>query len=214
MKTSKLFILIGIILTIISSSKPCYRSQNIEISDSIITIDVGGEIFKTQMNTLTKFPESRLAKFLNQQDQGMAPMEKLRNGAYFLDADPSYFKEILDYLRYGKIITQDSNLLVGVKELSHYLGLTELVKELESREDENFNLLSEMQFQWQTFVNFAKTIFESIRDLALAEALRKKKESVYLVFNWGTFDEIYFRYSKKIYRIFSYLSRHPRVRLM
>ena len=112
-------------------------------------------------------------------------MEKLRNGAYFLDANPSHFKEILEYLRYGKIITQDANLLVGVKELSNYLGLTELVKELESREDDNFNLLSEMKVQWQTFLNFAKTIFESIRDLALAEALRKKKESVNLVFNWG-----------------------------
>ena len=186
-KTSKLLILIGIILTIISSSKPCYRSQNIEKSDSIITIDVGGKIFKSQIETLTKFPKSKLAKFLNQQDQGMAPMEKLRNGAYFLDADPSYFKEILDYLRYGKIITQDSNLLVGVKELSHYLGLTELVKEIESREDENFNLLSEMQFQWQTFVNFAKTIFESIRDLALAEALMKKKESVKCGLQLGDF---------------------------
>ena len=177
MKTSKLLILIGIILTIISSSKPCYRSQSVEKSASIITIDVGGEIFKTQMNTLTKFPDSRLAKFLNHEDQGMAPMEKLRNGAYFLDANLSYFKEILEYLRYGKIITQDANLLLGVKELSNYLGLTELVKELEFREDDNFNLLSEMKVQWQTFLNFAKTIFESIRDHALAEALRKTKET-------------------------------------
>ena len=176
-KIVKMFIiLIGIILTIISSSKPCYRSENIEKSDSIITIDVGGEIFKTQISTLTKFPESRLAKFFIHQDQGMAPMEKLRNGAYFLDANPSHFKEILEYLRYGKIITQDANLLLGVKELSNYLGLTELVKELESREDDNFNLISEMKVQWQTFVNFAERIFESIRDLVLAEALRKKKE--------------------------------------
>ena len=134
--------------------------------------------------------------YLDGEPLGMAPMAKKNDGSYFLDADPIHFKEILDYLRYGKIITQDSNLLVGVKELSNHLGLTELVKELESREDENFNLLSEMQFQWQTFVNFAKTIFESIRDLALAEALRKKKESVLnLVFNRGTFDEIYFRFS-------------------
>ena len=114
-------------------------------------------------------------------------MVKTKNGAYFLDADPSHFKEILDYLRYGKIITQDANLLVGVKVLSKHLGLTELVKELESREDDNFNLYREMQFQWQTFVNFAKTIFESIRDLALAEALMKKKESVKCGLQLGDF---------------------------
>ena len=111
----------------------------------------------------------------------------MENGAYFLDANPSNFKEILEYLRSGKIITQDANLLVGVKELSNYLGLTELVKELESREDDNFNLYREMQFQWQTFVNFSKTIFESIRDLALAEALRKKKESVKFGLQLGDF---------------------------
>ena len=172
-----------ILISIPNSTKTCFPSQKpvqeIEMLDSIITIDVGGQIFKSHINTLTKFPESMLAKMLNHQDQGMAPiMEKTENGDYFLDANPSHFKEILEYLRFGKIITQDANLLLGVKELSNYLGLTELVKELGSREDENFNLISEMQVQWQTFVNFAKRISESVRAFALAEAWRKKKESV------------------------------------
>ena len=65
MCTSKLLIiLIGIILFIISSSK------NIEKSDSIISIDVGGQIFKFHIKTLTKFP--MLASMFNHQDQGMA----------------------------------------------------------------------------------------------------------------------------------------------
>ena len=200
MVTWKLIIIIGIILTSLNSSKTCYPSQKsdqeIQILDSIITIDVGGQIFKTHINTLTKFPDSKLAiMFKNHQDQGMAPIEK----TYFLDANPSHFKEILEYLRYGKIITQDANILVGVKELSNHLGLTELVKELGSREDHDFNLFNEMRVQWQTFVNFAKRIFESMRDLALAEALKKKKESVKFGFqppskDWGTFDENYFRF--------------------
>ena len=126
-------------------------------------------------------------------------MAKKNDGSYFLDADPIHFKEILDYLRYGKIVTQDTNILVGVKELSNLLGLTELVKELGSREDHDFNLLNEMGVQWQTFINFAKRIFGSMRDLALAEALRKKKESIKfglhpLPEDWGTFDEIYFKF--------------------
>ena len=37
----------------------------------------------------------------NQQDQGMVQMEKTKVGAYFLDPDPSHFREILNYLRYG-----------------------------------------------------------------------------------------------------------------
>ena len=66
----------------------------------------------------------------------MALMVKTKNGAYFLDADPSHFEVILDYLRYGKIITQDANVLLGVKELSKHLGLTQLVKELGSKEED------------------------------------------------------------------------------
>ena len=173
----------GIILIILNSTKTCYPSLK-PVQEIEITIDVGGQIFKSHINTLTKFPESMLADMFNHQNLGMtrgshykmAPMAKKTDGIYFLDADPLHFKEILDYLRYGKIITQDANVLVGVKELSNFLGLTELVKELESREDDNFNLFSEMKVQWQTFLNFAKRITESIRELALAEAWRKKKE--------------------------------------
>ena len=42
-------------------------------------------------------------------------------------------REILDYLRYGELVTEDSNLLKGVKKLANHLGLTELVKELGSK---------------------------------------------------------------------------------
>ena len=126
---------------------------------------------------------------------GMAPiMTKTNDGTYFLDADPLHFKEILNYMRYGELdelVSQGSNLLKGVKMLANYLGLTELVKELESRENDDFNRFSEMQVQFETFVNFIKNILESIR-----AAWTKKKESVKPApKHWGTFDEIYFRFS-------------------
>ena len=133
--------------------------------------------------------------FMDGEPLGMAPiMAKTNDGTYFLDADPLHFKEILNYLRYGELdelVSQGSNLLKGVKMLANYLGLTELVKELESREDYDFNRFSEMQVQFETFVNFTKKILESIR-----AAWRKKKESVKSApKHWGTFDEIYFRFS-------------------
>ena len=62
------------------------------MSDSIITIDVGGQIIKTHISTLTKFPESMLATMFNHQDQGMAPMAKKNDGVYFLDANPLHFR--------------------------------------------------------------------------------------------------------------------------
>ena len=106
------------------------------MSESIITINVGGQIFMAHISTLTKFPESMLATMFNHQNQGMAPMTKTNDGVYFLDANPLHFGEILDYLRYGELVTEDSNLLKGVKKLANYLGLTELVKELGSREED------------------------------------------------------------------------------
>ena len=108
------------------------------MSDSIITIDVGGQIFKTHISTLTKFPESMLATMFDHQEQGMAPMPKTKDGIYFLDADPLYFREILNYLRHGELVTQDSNLLRGVKKLANYLGLTELIKKLGFTEDNDW----------------------------------------------------------------------------
>jgi len=103
------------------------------MSDSIITLDVGGQIFKTHVSTLTKYPDSMLAVMFNHTDQGLAPMPKTKEGAYFLEADPIYFREILNYLRYGQS-TEDPDLFRGVKNLADYLGLTDMIKELESEQ--------------------------------------------------------------------------------
>ena len=66
--------------------------------------------------------DSMLAVMFNHTDQGLAPMPKTKEGAYFLEADPIYFREILNYLRYGQS-TEDPDLFRGVKNLADYLGL-------------------------------------------------------------------------------------------
>ena len=108
------------------------------MTDSIISINVGGQIFMTQISTLTKYPESLLGVMFNHEDQGMAPMPKTKEGHYFLDVNPLYFGEILDYLRLGKTTTNDKTLLSGVKNLAEYLGLTKLVHELEPKSEESW----------------------------------------------------------------------------
>ena len=59
-------------------------------------------------------------------------MAKTKDGNYFLDTNPRYFQEILDYLRFGEIFTEDKAVLKGVKSLANYFGLIELVREIES----------------------------------------------------------------------------------
>ena len=58
-------------------------------------------------------------------------MAKTKDGNYFLDTNPRYFQEILDYLRFGEIYTEDPSVLKGVKSLANYFGLIELAKEIE-----------------------------------------------------------------------------------
>ena len=93
---------------------------------SIVSLDVGGTIFKTRLSTMLKYPGSKLVKMYNEG-------EKIKNLNYFfLDEDPEYFRVVLNFLRKGKIIKlEDENLYDGVLDLAKYLELDELVKLLE-----------------------------------------------------------------------------------
>ena len=104
---------------------------NFTMADSIITLDVGGKIFRTYIQTLTKYPESLLAVMFSHTDKGMAPMPKTKDGYYFLDVNPVYFELILDYLRNGEILTKNEEILQGVRSLANYFGLTDLLNELQ-----------------------------------------------------------------------------------
>jgi hypothetical protein len=71
-------------------------------SKNIITIDVGGQLFETDIRTLTKYPDAMFAKMFEHSEEGIIPMLKTENGNYFLDADHICFREILSFLRFGK----------------------------------------------------------------------------------------------------------------
>ena len=102
-------------------------------SESIVTLNVGGQIFQTTMHTLTKYPDSMLATMFRHSKSGLSPLPKTQEGHYFLDADPDFFKVILNWLRLSKITTNDSNLHIGVIELADYLGLDQLKIAIEER---------------------------------------------------------------------------------
>ena len=99
----------------------------------------------------------------------MAPMAKTKEGAYFLDFNPLHFAEILDYLRTGRIVLfeKDSNLLEGVKNLADYFGLTELIKELGSTEDNDWVTLDlegkkEIRMSMRTLTRFKSSTLAKV----------------------------------------------------
>ena len=105
-------------------------------SKNIITIDVGGQLFATDIRTLTKYPDTMVAKMFEHSEEGITPMLKKEDGNYFLDADPIYFREILNFLRFGELALQkEEPACKGVLQLANYLGLyDQIMNELEKNE--------------------------------------------------------------------------------
>lgn len=60
-----------------------------------IKLNVGGQIFVTSITTLTKDPDSLLARMFG--PNGTAVPEA--DGSYFIDRDGTYFRYVLNYLR-------------------------------------------------------------------------------------------------------------------
>lgn len=64
-------------------------------SREVVVLSVGGVRFVTRAFTLQQFPESRLARMLNDDDREF----KLVNGEFFVDRDGALFSYIMDFLR-------------------------------------------------------------------------------------------------------------------
>jgi len=82
--------------------------------NDIIALDVGGTRFDTTRQTLLQDPNSMLAKMFDP-NSPLTP-GLVKNGAYFLDRDPEYFRFILNYLRNGVLLADTrSCMLFSVK---------------------------------------------------------------------------------------------------
>lgn len=69
-----------------------------------VHIDVGGTIYTSSLETLTKYSESRLAKLFN----GTIPivLDSLKQH-YFIDRDGGMFRHILNFMRNSKLLIPD-----------------------------------------------------------------------------------------------------------
>jgi hypothetical protein len=76
-----------------------------EQNDEIIKLNVGGAHFEAWKSTLLKYPDSMLGRLFTTSSQLAKPNE---DGEYFFDRNPDYFNAILNYLRSGKVMLNDS----------------------------------------------------------------------------------------------------------
>ena len=72
-----------------------------------LKLNVGGHLIETQMSTLTKFPDSQLARQISSlqtpssmdDDQDMKDANLPTTAVLNIDCDPDYFKIVLTWLR-------------------------------------------------------------------------------------------------------------------
>ncbi|KAK2950405.1 putative BTB/POZ domain containing protein [Blattamonas nauphoetae] len=71
------------------------KTKESQIVNSIIELNVGGQIFPTLVTTLTHHQQSRLARIVT----GSEIVPRDPEGRFFLDRTPAVFEKVLDYLR-------------------------------------------------------------------------------------------------------------------
>ncbi|XP_028559130.2 BTB/POZ domain-containing protein KCTD11 [Podarcis muralis] len=75
----------------------------------LVTLNVGGKLYSTTLDTLTRFPDSMLGAMF----RGLQPALTDSCGNYFIDRDGKAFRHILNFLRFGRL-----DLPEGYAELS------------------------------------------------------------------------------------------------
>ena len=132
---------------------------------SIIKLDVGGQLFKTNIQTLCKYPDSMLCAMFSHTDSGMTPMPKTEKGHFFLDADPIYFRVVLNWLRLGKITLELKRHLKGTMALAEYFGLDKLTEELKMIDKKNKLPSPIVRTVARSYETVDETIEENVRHL-------------------------------------------------
>ncbi|XP_034947153.1 BTB/POZ domain-containing protein kctd15-like isoform X4 [Chelonus insularis] len=99
-----------------------------------VHIDVGGTIYTSSLETLTKYPESKLAKLFN----GSIPimLDSLKQH-YFIDRDGGMFRHILNFMRNSRLLIPDNfadlDLLL---EEARYFDITPMCRQIEQLKKE------------------------------------------------------------------------------
>ncbi|XP_059615814.1 BTB/POZ domain-containing protein Tiwaz [Phlebotomus argentipes] len=99
-----------------------------------VHIDVGGTIYTSSLETLTKYPDSRLAKLFN----GSIPivLDSLKQH-YFIDRDGMMFRHILNFMRNSKLlIAEDFSDLDLLLEEARFFDIGPMIRQLEQMKKE------------------------------------------------------------------------------
>ncbi|XP_057695273.1 BTB/POZ domain-containing protein KCTD14 isoform X2 [Corythoichthys intestinalis] len=136
---------------------------------SVIDLNVGGQSFCTSVETLTKYPESKLAEWFN----GPPKLPRDARGHYFLDRDGQHFGAVLEFLRSGRLPVRD---IPQVHKESVYYNVQLLTKRLEETPELFGELVGRQKFLAR--VPHYKENIEVLIRIARSEAVASRRSTV------------------------------------
>ena len=102
---------------------------------STVKLNVGGHLFTTSLQTLTKDPNSMLAAMFS----GKFEMKPSEDGTFFIDRDGTHFRFILNYLRNGELILPDgATFLKELEAEAKFYQIQGIVDELKPKTPKHF----------------------------------------------------------------------------
>ncbi|KAL3317399.1 hypothetical protein Ciccas_003949 [Cichlidogyrus casuarinus] len=109
--------------------------DNVVRSNKIVALNVGGKLYETTEDTLTRHQNTFLSR-LSQLDQ------KDASGRYFIDRDGKLFRYILDYCRYGvESVPKQLNEATRLRAEAEFYELPELVGFLDQMVNPDISLI-------------------------------------------------------------------------
>ncbi len=94
-----------------------------------VHIDVGGQIYTSSLETLTRYPDSKLGKLFN----GTIPivLDSLKQH-YFIDRDGHLFRHILNFMRSSRLLLPDSfDEYEALYEEARYYEINDMMEVIE-----------------------------------------------------------------------------------
>ena len=117
------------------SDEPSGADDENDSSDSIIGLDVGGQLFYTHKSTLTAGSAYFAARFGGAFSAGSSYEDERGRKVYFVDADHDTFRCILTYLRRGTAswpdLADDPKFYQRLVAEAEYFGLESMLAELQ-----------------------------------------------------------------------------------
>jgi len=123
----------------------------------VVTLNVGGRLFRTTRTTLTSEPDSVLGRMFD--PTSPLPPARMIDGAFFIDANPAIFEVVLDFLRHRCILLPPNLPMEAVLAQARYFGLEDLL----SRGGED-------RGETRVRVNAGGTFFETTRATLTGQA--------------------------------------------